>query len=497
MTNKKYIQNIFKLLESLQVNKLLSNNEMDQLFYLYFISTKCRYPTESEFSDFKNEIAHFSQEPSFTNILVSSISSMLLDLKNEKPFFDVTETAFAFYNSGAQRTTRAIYKNLNGRVIAFRWDIPNGRVNEIDQKTHRLLLDYTLLNKTISLDGYQNLQIENSILNRLLELFRRNTFLRFFLRHNLFFRIKIILKYILASFSSKQKFNFAMNNSLVASDLIMTEYGYLNSTLHNRIQMLLKFGGARLHLLFYDSIPFYEPEYFDANKLLSFKPLLDTAKSATTIFVPSKYELDRIRKLIDISAINFKLLYFAGSFDTPTLPDKHIRSPNDKNIIIVAGVEPRKNLQTMIRAVSHSARTIDINLNIIAVTTSHISHITNSIEDLKYLKSLNVFSKISDDHLIRIYRDSDLSLFCTLAEGFGIPIAESGWLEVPVIASNIGTIKEVASLFSRANLVDPRNYLEISRCICESLKFGNYQTEGLLRNRTWHDVAEDLMSAIN
>jgi glycosyltransferase involved in cell wall biosynthesis len=150
----------------------------------------------------------------------------------------------------------------------------------------------------------------------------------------------------------------------------------------------------------------------------------------------------------------------------------------------------------MIRGVADAAKIIDINLNIVAVTTSDISNITNSIDEISYLKSINVFSKISDEEIVKLYTNSDLSVFCTLAEGFGIPIAESGWLNVPIVASNVGTIKEVAELFAEAILVDPRNHLDISNGIVRAIKYKGFNKIGALSRRTWNQVSQELLNSI-
>jgi glycosyltransferase involved in cell wall biosynthesis len=57
--------------------------------------------------------------------------------------------------------------------------------------------------------------------------------------------------------------------------------------------------------------------------------------------------------------------------------------------------------------------------------------------------------------MVNEYRNADIVSFCSLAEGFGLPIIEAQALGVPVITSNISPMKEVAG--EGALLVDPNN----------------------------------------
>ena len=70
---------------------------------------------------------------------------------------------------------------------------------------------------------------------------------------------------------------------------------------------------------------------------------------------------------------------------------------------------------------------------------------------------------MSVDQLIQKYIESDILLFPSLYEGFGLPIIEANALGIPVITSNVCSMPEVAS--DAALLVNPYSVSEITNAI--------------------------------
>jgi glycosyltransferase involved in cell wall biosynthesis len=69
--------------------------------------------------------------------------------------------------------------------------------------------------------------------------------------------------------------------------------------------------------------------------------------------------------------------------------------------------------------------------------------------------------RVSDVELLEAYRRSDLLVFASLYEGFGLPIIEAQALGRPVVTSNFGAMAEAAG--PGAALVDPRDPAAIRR----------------------------------
>ena len=81
-----------------------------------------------------------------------------------------------------------------------------------------------------------------------------------------------------------------------------------------------------------------------------------------------------------------------------------------------------------------------------------------------FLKNVIVNSNISENELIQLYKTSDLLLFPSLAEGFGLPILEAQFLKLPVITSKKEPMMTVAGI-NGAILVNPVNEEEIINSI--------------------------------
>ena len=72
---------------------------------------------------------------------------------------------------------------------------------------------------------------------------------------------------------------------------------------------------------------------------------------------------------------------------------------------------------------------------------------------------------LSDEEIINEYKNCDIVSFCSIFEGFGMPIIEANAVGRPVITSNISPMKEVAG--GSALLVDPYNVDDIrSKMMC-------------------------------
>ena len=105
-------------------------------------------------------------------------------------------------------------------------------------------------------------------------------------------------------------------------------------------------------------------------------------------------------------------------------------------------------------------------------------------------------SKITDELLWGGYRAARCTIFPSLNEGFGLPVAESLAVGTPVVTSGYGSMLEIAAA-GGAVLVDPRSDEDIARGLRSAL-FEPGVNERLRAEaaqrpiRTWSDYADDL-----
>jgi len=130
---------------------------------------------------------------------------------------------------------------------------------------------------------------------------------------------------------------------------------------------------------------------------------------------------------------------------------KELGLPLNKKIIIsISSDLPRKNLSTIHEVMKRMGDSYIL----VRVGSQLGSSIT--------------FNGVDDTTLNKLYNASDVLLLPSLYEGFGLPIVESFAAGLPVVTSDIPTIREVAG--DAAILVDPKDVDGIAECIKEAVE---------------------------
>jgi glycosyltransferase involved in cell wall biosynthesis len=110
--------------------------------------------------------------------------------------------------------------------------------------------------------------------------------------------------------------------------------------------------------------------------------------------------------------------------------------PTDQTLLLsISSDEPRKNLESVrrtVEALGSSARLVRVGPSLPGAIT---------------------FPGVDETTLAQLYRACDLLLFPTLEEGFGLPVVEAFASGLPVVASRIEVVEEVAD--GAARLADP------------------------------------------
>lgn len=116
-----------------------------------------------------------------------------------------------------------------------------------------------------------------------------------------------------------------------------------------------------------------------------------------------------------------------------------------KNFILAVGkLEPRKNLERLIKAFS---RLNDKSIELVIVGQ------TGWGESLPPTNNVKFLGYVDDDKLSKLYNTCLLFIYPSIWEGFGYPVVEAMKLGAPVATSNTSSLKEIAD--SAALFFDP------------------------------------------
>lgn len=135
------------------------------------------------------------------------------------------------------------------------------------------------------------------------------------------------------------------------------------------------------------------------------------------------------------------------------------------------GLDPRKNLDRLIRAFARLPRELREahQLVIVSSTTSEGEQMLKGIARQEHLKNdeLIITGYVTDEELIQLYNLCSLFVFPSWHEGFGLPPLEAMACGAPVIASNATSLPEVVG--REDALFDPFSVESIASKIAEAL----------------------------
>ena len=181
-----------------------------------------------------------------------------------------------------------------------------------------------------------------------------------------------------------------------------------------------------------------------------------------------EHELDRLREKWDLvvadSAFNAKFLEDRGYHDVKVLPlgvtvdrlakrkghlqlerDLRNRFPNGY-LVVVAQQLPHKRIELAISALSLLRHTYRRELGLVVVGPERIPSYSSALkvfaERLRVEDQLHFTGEIDDDSLASVLRMSRCLLLTSDHEGLGIPPLEAMSLLVPVIARDVGAVRE-------------------------------------------------------
>lgn len=261
----------------------------------------------------------------------------------------------------------------------------------------------------------------------------------------------------------------------------------------------------------HDLIPYILPETVGKGYLSKFlKEMPKIINIADAIITVSECSKRDILKFFPIDKNKI--------FVTPLAADKKYR-PMDKElcrnkikseynidkpfILYVGGFSSRKNVSSLIDAFCRVYKNLDSDHDLVIVGSNkdELENLKSLCSNLSVSKNIKFTGFVRESMMPIFYNASDLFVYPSLYEGFGLPPLEAMSCGTPVITSDISSIPEVTG--DSAILIDPNDIESLMYSIEAILNEASIQNElslkGLKRSKSysWEKTSEETLKIYN
>ena len=300
---------------------------------------------------------------------------------------------------------------------------------------------------------------------------------------------------------------FVWDNRLVLPELIAEPWRV------QQINTMLTNTHVQSTLVMYDLIPLHHPEFCVVSEgYINYLMLLRNVDRISCISQAIEQDLRSLMPLIDRSK-PMPLIdthYLGADFLQKSAPpsakvnvseiSEVVREQDDLPLVLSVGtIEIRKNHRRMLNAMVAAQ---DRGLKFKGIFAGNPGWLNEDfLAQLKYFqeRGYNVEwrKSVSEAELTSLYKRAAFTMYCSLVEGFGLPIVESVMSGVPCVVSRRGCMQEVAEQVGACVLVDPESETEMTDQIALMLSDKKYLTT--LRQQaagaswpSWRDYANSI-----
>lgn len=258
-------------------------------------------------------------------------------------------------------------------------------------------------------------------------------------------------------------------------------------------------------LVIHDLIPLRFPEFFDNSERI-YQYFNDTmrkaAETADHLIAVSETTRNDIIYYYNIKPEKITVVPEAG-FTKNSGPDELAAIDEVKMkygvikpyVLSVCTLEPRKNLSRVLKAYEILRDKLDMDISLVLVGNLgwKITTFLEELENHRYRKDIILTGFIPDADLVALYKNTEVFVYPSLYEGFGLPVLEAMSMGAPVVTSACSSLPEVGG--EAAIYCDP--YLEeaiadsIEKVITNQVLKDNLIKKGYERAQlfTWENTA--------
>lgn len=206
----------------------------------------------------------------------------------------------------------------------------------------------------------------------------------------------------------------------------------------------------------------YFPEYFHPLQRMRMRTLIPrSARSAAQVITISEFSRKTISERYDIAESRITVTPLGASEAFRRLDETQAYETTKRFgisrpfILGVGNLQPRKNLERLIRAFSRLVRKNgrDLDLVLVGQPAWQEHRIQAEVQRLGIDQHVRFTGYVSEEELVALYNRATVFAYPSIFEGFGLPVIEAMACGAPVLTSNVSSLPEVAG--EAAVQVDP------------------------------------------
>lgn len=156
-------------------------------------------------------------------------------------------------------------------------------------------------------------------------------------------------------------------------------------------------------------------------------------------------------------------------------------------LLFVGSNFEHKNIHVVIEAIKLlKEKNIIVNFNIAGGKYKYTEYLELLIKQYKLENQIKILGKVSDIELSKLYSNTDIYVFPSLIEGFGIPLLEAMDYGIPLISSNTTVMPEIIGNAGILIEPTPRNFKESIEILLNNRQMQNdLRQNGFIRIKSF------------
>lgn len=207
--------------------------------------------------------------------------------------------------------------------------------------------------------------------------------------------------------------------------------------------------------VFHDAIPVLHPELCSQQVAENHGRYMKALASCDIVMATAKHNEEDLKRYWQAQGIRAKaetatVSLAAAIENIPRVRDISGKENGEKEILFVSTIEPRKNHIRLLHAFCalmdhHPDWKHKVKLTMIGNRYAGREDLAKTVEDVcSQHENIEWLGVVSDEELYAHYQRCWFTVYPSVIEGFGMPIAESFWFGKPCLASDKGSIAELA-----------------------------------------------------